>query len=127
MYELPTTSLPTTSFSHIEEKTESPISSTSQIATEQNIFAKYREIKKKNEALKATTYSKFWKKISTTQHRLLSSLDTEKGQIQLAFLELTVPIPKGIEDYKSSVFSFDTKKIHVIDHIDLRKQTGEMI
>ena len=48
--------LPTTSFPHIEETTDLHVSSTSQIETQQNIFSRYREIKKKNEAFKTTTY-----------------------------------------------------------------------
>ena len=58
------------------------------MGTKQNIFARYKEIKKNNEALKATTYSEFWKQTATTQHRLLSTFDTEKGQFQLTFLDL---------------------------------------
>jgi len=104
-----------------------PVSSTSQIVTKQNIFARYKEIKKKSEALKATTYSEFWKKTTTTQHRLLSTLDTKKGQFQLTFLEPTLPVPKSAEDYKSLIFCFDNKKVHAIDQIDLHKQAGEMI
>lgn len=70
---------PTNSFPYVEEKTRSHMSSTSQIATQENIFSRYREIKKKNEALKATIYSEFWNKTATNQHKLLSALDTEKG------------------------------------------------
>lgn len=40
--------------------TDSPVSSVSQGTEQQNIFARYKEIKRKNEALKATTYSEFW-------------------------------------------------------------------
>ena len=59
--------IPTTSFTYVEETIESPISSTFQILEKQSIFTRYREIKLKNEALKASTYLEFWKKISTTQ------------------------------------------------------------
>jgi len=82
---------------------------------------------KKNEGLKTSTYYEFWKQSSTTQTRLLSALDPDKGQFQLLFLEPKVPVPKSVEDYSTFVFSFDTKKIHPIDHIDLNKQVGEMI
>ena len=73
------TSIPTTSFPYVDETTKSPMSSTSQIPTQQNIFSRYRDIKKKNEAFKASTYSDFLKQIVPTQHRLLYSLDMEKG------------------------------------------------
>lgn len=119
------TSIPTTSFPYVEETTEWPISSASQILAQQNIFARYREIKRKNEALKASTYSEFWKETATTQHRFLSIFDTEKGQ--LSFLEPTVPTPISAEDYKASIFSVDTNKVHAIDQIDLHKQAREMI
>jgi hypothetical protein len=51
-----------------------------------NIFDKYKEIKQKNELLKNNTYTQFWKQTSTAQHKLLSSFDTEKGIMQMAFL-----------------------------------------
>jgi len=67
---------------------------------------------KKNEALKISTYSEFWEQSFTTQTRLLSTFDPNRGKFQLAFLEPKVPIPKSVEDYKTFVFFFDTKKIH---------------
>lgn len=69
------TSIPTTSFPYVDETTKSPMPSTSQIPTQQNIFSRYREIKKKNKALNASTYSEFLKQNGTTQHRLLYALD----------------------------------------------------
>lgn len=57
----------------------------------------------------------------------MSALDTVKGQFQLAFLEPKVPVFKSTKYYKTSIFSFDTKQIHVIDQIELLKQAGEMI
>ena len=72
---------PTTSFPQIEEITYSPMSSISHDTTQQNTFSRYKEIKKKNEALEVTTYSKFRKQYSTTHHRILRALDTKKGWI----------------------------------------------
>jgi len=57
----------------------------------------------------------------------LSALDTEKWQFQLVFLESKVLVPKSAKDYKTSIFSFDTKKIHAFNQIDLHKQADEMI
>jgi hypothetical protein len=51
-----------------------------------SIFEKYEMIKKKNQMLTNNTYSQFWKKTSTTQHRLLSAFDIEEGRMHLAFL-----------------------------------------
>lgn len=79
------------------------------------------EMKRKNEALKTLTYVEFWKQSSTTQHILLSTLDLDKGQFHLAFLEKKVLVPKSENDYKSYVFSFYTKQIHLIYQIDLKK------
>ena len=73
-------------------------------------------MKLKNEALKASTYSEFWRQTTKTHHRLLSAFDAEKGQFQMAFMEPLVPAPKSVKYYKSSIFSIDTKKIHEINH-----------
>lgn len=35
--------------------------------------------------------------------------------------------PRSVEDFKASIFSIDTKKIHEFDQIDLHKETGEPI
>jgi hypothetical protein len=92
-----------------------------------NIFEKYNLIKKKNEMLTNSTYAQFWKKTSTTQHRFLSSFDTEKGRMHMAYLQAQVPQPKTISDYKRSTFEFDIKEVHPADQMDMHRQTGEMI
>jgi hypothetical protein len=92
-----------------------------------SIFEKYDMIKKKNQMLTNSTYSQFWKQTSTTQHRLLSAFDTEKGRMHLAFLQAQVPHPKEITDYKRSTIVFDTKQVHPADQMDLHRQTGEMV
>lgn len=66
---------PTTSFPYVEETIESPASYSFQIPPNQRIFTRYREIKLKNEAIKASTYLEFWKQIATTQHIFLSAFD----------------------------------------------------
>jgi len=55
------------------------------------------------------------------------TLDTEKGQFQLAFLEPKFPAPKSVEDYKTSIFAFNTPQIHAIDKTDLHKKVAEII
>jgi hypothetical protein len=99
----------------------------SQESAELSIFEKYNLIKKKNEMLTSNTYAQFWKQTSTTQHRLLSSFDTEKGRMHMAYLQAQVPQPKTISDYKRSTFEFDSKDVHPADQMDLHRQTGEMI
>ena len=94
---------------------------------EPNILSKFKEIKKKNELLKATIYSQFWKLIASSQHTLISAFDTEKGKMQITCLQALVPFPNTPADYKNSIFSFDVNQIHPIDQMDMHKQTGEML
>ena len=115
------TGTPTTSLPYVDDTIECPISSTSQVPPQPSIFTRYKEIKLKNEALKALTYLAFWKQTATTQHRLLYAFDSEKGQFQMAFLEPKVSTPRGVEDYKASIFLVDTKQFHAIDQIYLHK------
>jgi hypothetical protein len=45
----------------------------------------------------------------------------------MAFLQAQVPDPKVITDYKRATFEFQMKDMHLVDHMDLHKQTGEMV
>jgi hypothetical protein len=92
-----------------------------------SIFEKYDMIKKKNQMLTSNTYAQFWKQTSMAQHRLLSSFDTEKGRMHMAFLQAQVPDPKAITDYKRATFEFNTRDVHPADQMDLHRQTGEMV
>jgi hypothetical protein len=65
--------------------------------------------------------------MSTAQHRMLSTFDTEKGRMHMAFLQVQVPDPKVITDYKRAIFKFQTKDVHPVDQMDLHKKTGEMV
>ena len=53
-----------------------------------NIFLTFLEIKQKNESLKYQVYSQFWKPTSTSQHRLLSAFDSERGRMKMEFFKL---------------------------------------
>jgi hypothetical protein len=88
---------------------------------------KYELIKKKNQTLTSSTYAQFQKQSSTTQHRILSAFDTEKGRMHMAYLQAQVPDPKVISDYKRATFEFQAKDVHLADQMDLHKQTGEMV
>jgi hypothetical protein len=92
--------------------------------TESNIFDKYKQIKQRNELLNNNTYAQFWKQTSTAQHRLLSSFDTEKGRMQMAFLQAQVPHPKTTVDYKKTSFEFDVKDVHPVDQMDMHRKQG---
>jgi hypothetical protein len=52
---------------------------------------------------------------------LLSAFDTEKGRMHMAFLQVQVPDPKVITDYKRATFEFQTKDVHPTDQMDLHK------
>jgi hypothetical protein len=86
-----------------------------------SIFEKYKLNKKKNQTLTSSTYAHFRKKMSTAKHRLLSSFDTKKGRMHMAFLQAQVPDPKVITDYKRATFEFQTKDVHPTDQMDLHK------
>jgi hypothetical protein len=62
-------------------------------------------------------------KTSTAQHRLLSAFDTERGRMQMAFLQAQVPHPKTVADYKKTSFEFDVKDVHPVDQMDMHRKT----
>jgi len=88
---------------------------------ERNFFTNFLEIKHKNEALKANVYAQFWKKTSTSQHRFLIAFDSEKGRMQMAFLQDQFPFAKASSDYKNTLFYFDVNQIHPIDQMDMHR------
>lgn len=47
--------------------------------------------------------------------------------MQMAFLEPKIQFLKTVEDYKKPRFSFDSKKIHLIDQTNLHKKAEEII
>jgi hypothetical protein len=79
------------------------------------IFEKYDLIKKRNQSLTSSTYAQFQKQSSTTQHRLLSAFDTEKGKMHMAYLHALIPDPKVISDYRRTTFEFQAKDVHPAD------------
>jgi hypothetical protein len=64
-----------------------PINQLGKTGTKLSIFEKYDLIKKKNQTLTSSTYAQFWKEMSTAQHRMLSTFDTKKGKMHMAFLQ----------------------------------------
>ena len=87
----------------------------------------YREIKLKNEPLKINVYNQFWKQISSTQSRLLITFNSKKGRMHMDFLQAQVPPSKGEVYYKKATLEFDIKDVHLIDHMEMHKQTGKMM
>jgi hypothetical protein len=47
--------------------------------------------------------------------------------MHMVFLQAHVPNPKVIIDYKRATFEFQTKDVHLVDQMDLHRQTGEMV
>jgi hypothetical protein len=92
-----------------------------------SIFEKYDMIKKKNQMLTNNTYAQVWKKMSMAHHRLLSTFDTEKIIMHMAFLQAQALDPKAITDYKRTTFEFNTRDVHPADQMDLHRQMGEMV
>jgi hypothetical protein len=110
------------------KSTDSPLDNPpSKTGPQLGIFEKYDLIKKRNQSLTSSAYAQFQKQSSTSQHRLLSAFDTEKGKMHMAYLHALVPDPKVISDYRRTTFEFQAKDMHPADQMDMHKQTGEMI
>jgi len=82
---------------------------------EEIVFDTSREIEIRNELLKNNTYAQFLKKSATSQGRLLSAFDSEKGKMHMEFLEAQKTEPKILVDYKKTYFEFDGISVHPID------------
>jgi hypothetical protein len=104
-----------------------PVNQASKGGQKLSIFEKYDLIKKKNQTPTSSTYAQFWKQTSTTQHRLLSAFDIDKGRMHMAFWQAQVLDLKAVTEYKRATFKFHTMDVHPTDQMDLHSQTGEMI
>jgi hypothetical protein len=126
-------SIPFSSSHHTEiekasKTTDSPLDTpASKTGPKLGIFEKYDLIKKRNQTLTNNAYAHFQKQSATAQHRLLSTFDTEKGRMHMAYLHAQVPDPKVISNYKRVTIEFQAKDVHPADQMDLHKQTGEMV
>jgi hypothetical protein len=108
--------------------TDSPVDTPpSKTGPKLGVFEKYDLIKKRNQTLTSSAYAQFQKQSATAQHRLLSTFDTEKGRMHMAYLHAQVSDPKVISDYKRVTVEFQAKDVHPADQMDLHKQTGEMV
>ena len=94
---------------------------------EMDIMQKYKEIKIRNEALKADTYTQYWKQSPSDQSRLLYAFDYKTRKMQMTFLQSTVKHPKSSADYKKTSYEVQAKDLHPIDQIEFHKQAGEML
>lgn len=120
---------PTTSQTQALSRQQSTKVSSLKIASEpsQDLKEKYKEIKDRNEQLKAQTYSKYLKMAPTNQMRLMSTFDIKEGKMQMSFLKATIQQPKSMADYLNFFFEVFAKDIQPIDKIELHKKMGEMV
>ena len=93
----------------------------------QYLKEKYKEIKARNEKLKAQTYAHYLKMATTNQTRLMLAFDIKQGKMQMIFLKPMVQQPKSMADYFRTNFEVFSKDIHSINQIELHKQTSEMV
>ena len=56
-------------------------------------------------------------------HIFFSSFDTKGGRIQMTFLQAQFPHPRTTANYKNTTFEFDVKDVHLVDQIDMHRQT----
>jgi len=57
----------------------------------------------------------------------MSSFDIKEGKMHMSFLKPIVHQPRSMANYLKTDFEVLAKDIHPIDHIELHKQTGEMV
>jgi len=94
---------------------------------DQDIREKYKEIKARNDRLKAQSYAQYLKMAPSNQTMLMSAFDVKEGKIQMTFLKPTTQQLISAADYQNTYFEVLAKDIHPIDQIELHKQTGEMV
>ena len=88
---------------------------------DQDIRERYKDIKARNERLKAQTYAQYLKMEPTNQRRLMSANDVKGGKIQMTFLKPTTQQPRTATNFKKIDFEVLAKDIHPIDQIELHK------
>jgi len=94
---------------------------------DQDIKERYKEMKARNERLKAQTYAQYLKLTTTNQTRLMSAFDIKEGKMQMTFMKPTTQQPETASDFKRVDFEVLARDIHPTDHIKLHKQAGKMI
>lgn len=121
----------TPSSSHRQELERQPSTEVSSFRSSSekiiDIKGKFKEIKTKNEQLKAQAYAQYLKIPPTNQTRLMLAFDIKEGKMQMSFLKPTVQQPKSLADYLKTDFEVLAKDIHPINQIELHKKMGEMV
>jgi len=100
----------------LEEQPSVEVSSLRILADQDHdIREKYKEIKGKNERLKAQSYAQYLKMAPTNQTRLMSTFDVKEGKMQMTFLKPTTQQPRSVAYYQKIDFEVMAKDIHAID------------
>ena len=88
---------PSTSNTQIIQKQHNvEVSSSSKpVDKEHDIMENYKEIKLRNETLKAVTYAQYWKQTPSDQSKLLFAFDYKSRNMQMTFLQPIVKNPKS--------------------------------
>lgn len=84
---------------------------------EKDIKDRYKEIKMRNEKLKAETYAQYFKHTLANQSRFMLAFDIKAGKMQVSFLHPTVQQPKTSANYKKTNFEVLDRNVHPIDQI----------
>ena len=94
---------------------------------EKYIKDRYKEIKLRNENLKAETYAQYFKHIPVNQSMLMLAFDIKVGKMEVSVMQPTIQQPKTLADYRKIDFEVLARDIHPMDQIEFHKQAGEMI
>ena len=81
----------------------------------------FKEIKMRNEKLKAQSYVQYLKLTPPNQSRLMSAFDIKEGKMQMSFINPIVKPPRTSSDYKNIDFEVLARDIHPIDQIEFHK------
>lgn len=78
---------------------------------------RYKDIKARNERLKAQTYAQYLKMAPTNHTRLMSAYDVKEGKMQMTIVKLTTQQPRIATDFKKIDFEVLAEDIHPINQI----------
>ncbi len=82
-----------------------------------DIKERFKEIKMRNEKLKAGTYATYLEMTPPNQNILMSSFDIKERKMRVPFLQSTTQQPKISADYKKTNFEVFARDVHSIDQI----------
>lgn len=87
----------------------------------------FMDIKAQNEPVRLQLYDRFLKMTPTKQQRLMSTYDIKEGKMILSHFKPKVQQPQSAVDYIRTNLEALAKDTHLLDQIELHKQTGEMV